>query len=49
VEDHSECKGFNILDKIVKNVKTSQKFNETEQIIDEMMENIHKMEVFDKL
>ena len=43
VEDHSECKGFNILDKIVKNVKTSQTFNETEQIIDEMMENIHKI------
>jgi hypothetical protein len=29
--------------KIVKNVKTSQTFNETEQIIDEMMENIHKI------
>ena len=28
--------------KIVKNVKTSDKFNETEQLIDEMMENIHK-------
>jgi WD40 repeat protein len=43
VEDHSECKGFDILEKIVKNVKTSQTFNETEQIIDEMMENIHKI------
>ena len=43
VEDHSECKGFNILDKIVKNVKTSHKFNEKEQIIDEMMENIQKI------
>ena len=43
VEDHSECKGFDILEKIVKSVKTSQTFNETEQIIDEMMENIHKI------
>jgi hypothetical protein len=42
VENHSECKGFNILEKIVKNVKTSHKFNETEQIIVEMMENVHK-------
>ena len=43
VENHSECKGFNILEKIVKNVKTSHKFNETEQIIVEMMENVHKI------
>jgi hypothetical protein len=38
-----ECKDFDILEKIVKNVKTSQTFNETEQIIDEMMENVHKI------
>jgi hypothetical protein len=43
VEDHSECKGFDILETIVKSVKTSQTFNETEQIIDEMMENIHNI------
>jgi hypothetical protein len=42
-ENHSECKGLTILENIVKNVKTSHEFNETEQLIDEMMENIHKI------
>jgi actin-like ATPase involved in cell morphogenesis len=43
VEDHNECKDLTILENIVKNVKTSHKCNETEQKIDEMMENIHKI------
>jgi hypothetical protein len=43
VENHSECKGLAILENIVKNVKTSHEFNEIEQLIGEMMENIHKI------
>ena len=43
VENHSECKGLAILENIVKNVKTSHDISETEQIIDEMIENIHKI------
>ena len=43
VENHSECKGLAILENIVKNMKTSHDISETEQIIDEMIENIHKI------
>jgi hypothetical protein len=43
VENHSECKGLAILENIVKNVKTSHDISETEQIIDEVIENIHKI------
>ena len=43
VENHSECKGLAILENIVKNVKTSHEFKEIEQLIGEMMENIHKI------
>ena len=43
VEDHNECKDLTVLENIVKNVKTSYKFDETEQLIGEMMENIHKI------
>jgi hypothetical protein len=43
VENHSECKGFALLENIVKNMKTSHDISETEQIIDEMIENIHKI------
>ena len=43
VEDHNECKDLAILKNVVKNVKTSHNFNETEQLIREMMENIHKI------
>jgi hypothetical protein len=43
VENHSECKGLAILENIVKNMKTSHGISETEQIIDEMIENIHKI------
>jgi gas vesicle protein len=37
VEDHNECKDLAILKNVVKI------FNETEQLIREMMENIHKI------
>jgi hypothetical protein len=43
VENHSECKNEIIIENIVKNVKTSRYFKETEQLIGEMMENIHKI------
>jgi hypothetical protein len=43
VENHCECKDVTIPENVVKNVKTSHKFNETEQLIDEMMENINKI------
>jgi hypothetical protein len=43
VENHSECKGFALLENIVKNMKTSHDISETEQIIDGMIENIHKI------
>ena len=43
VESHSECKGFALLENIVKNMKTSHDISETEQIIEEMIENIHKI------
>jgi hypothetical protein len=43
VENHSECKNETIIENIVKNVKTSRYFKETEQLIGEMMENIHKI------
>jgi hypothetical protein len=43
MENHNECKGITILENIVKNMKTSHDISETEQIIDEMIENIHKI------
>jgi DNA-binding beta-propeller fold protein YncE len=43
VEDHNEFKDLAILKNVVKNVKTSHNFNESEQLIREMMENIHKI------
>jgi hypothetical protein len=42
-EDHDVCTDLAILENVVANVKTSHKFIETEQIIDEMIENIHKI------
>ena len=42
-EDNNECTDLAILENVVANVKTSHKFIETEQIIDEMIENIHKI------
>ena len=43
VENHCEFRDVAIPENAVKNVKTSHKFNETEQLIDEMMENINKI------
>jgi DNA-binding beta-propeller fold protein YncE len=43
VENHSDCKNVAILETIIKNVKTSSMFTETEHLIKEMIESIGKM------
>ena len=43
VEYHSECKNVTIMEKIIKNVKTSTMFTEVEHLIKEMIENIGKI------
>jgi len=40
LENHSDCKNVSILEKIIKNVKTSTMFTEIEPLIKEMIENI---------
>ena len=43
VQNHSDCKNVAIMEEIIKNVKTSSMFNETEHLIKEMIENIGKI------
>ena len=43
VKNHSDCKNVAIMEEIIKNVKTSSMFNETEHLIKEMIENIGKI------
>jgi hypothetical protein len=43
VENHKDCKEVTVLEKITKNVKTSTMFNETEHLINEIIENIDKI------
>ena len=43
VKNHSECKNVAIMEEIIKNVKTSIMFNETEHLIKELIENIGKI------
>ena len=43
VKNHSDCQNLAIMEEIIKNVKTSSKFNETEHLIKEMIENIGKI------
>ena len=43
VEDHNKCKDLAILENVAINVKKSHYFKETEQLIGEMLENIHKI------
>ena len=43
VENHKDCKEVTVLENIIKNVKTSTMFNETEHLIKEMFENIGKI------
>ena len=40
VENHKDCKEVTVLENITKNVKTSTMFNETEHLVQEMLENI---------
>ena len=43
VENHGDCKNVTIMEKIIKNVKTSTMFTEIEHLIKEMIETISKM------
>lgn len=43
MEHHSECSDVTILENIIKDVKTSDIFNEIEQLISEMIEIIGKI------
>ena len=43
VKNHSDCKNVAIMEEIIKNVKTSSMFNETEHLIKEMIDNIGKI------
>ena len=43
VKNHSDCKNVAIMEDIIKNVKTSSMFDETEHLIKEMIENIGKI------
>ena len=43
VKNHSDCKNVAIMEEIIKNVKTSSMFNETEHLIKEMIDTIGKI------
>jgi hypothetical protein len=43
VKNHSDCKNVAIMEEIIKNMKTSGMFNETEHLIKELIENIGKI------
>ena len=43
VKNHSDCKDVAIIEEIIKNVKTSTMFTETEHLIIEMIDNIGKI------
>ena len=43
LENHSDCKNVSILEKVIKNVKTSTMLTEIEPLIKEMIENIDKI------
>ena len=43
VKNHSDCQNIAIMEEIIKNVKASSMFNETEHLIKEMIENIGKI------
>ena len=43
VETHRDCEDVSILENIAKNMKTSDLFNEIEQLISEMIETIGKI------
>ena len=43
VKNHSDCKNVAIIEEIIKNVKTSTMFTETEHLIKELIDNIGKI------
>jgi hypothetical protein len=43
VKNHSDCKNVAFMEEIIKNMKTSTMFTETEHLIKEMIETISKM------
>ena len=43
LDNHKDCKEVTVLENITKNVKTSNMFNEIEQLIDELIETIGKI------
>ena len=43
LENHKDCKEVTVLENIIKNVKTSNMFNEIEQLIDELIKTISKI------
>ena len=40
LENHKDCKEVTVLENMIKNIKTSNMFNEIEQLIDELIETI---------
>jgi phosphoketolase len=43
LENHKDCKEVTVLENIIKNVKTSNMFNEIEQLIEELIKTISKI------
>jgi hypothetical protein len=43
LENHGDCKNVAIIEEIIKNVKTSSMFTETEHLIKELIDNIGKI------
>jgi len=43
LENHKDCKEVTVLENIIKNIKTSNMFNEVKHLIQEMIENIGKI------
>ncbi|XP_052082943.1 uncharacterized protein LOC127720409 [Mytilus californianus] len=43
IEDHSECKDIKSINKIAKNIKTSESFNEVRMSLEDLDTNINKM------
>jgi hypothetical protein len=43
LENHKDCKEVTVLENMIKNIKTSNMFNEIEQLIDELIKTISKI------
>jgi hypothetical protein len=40
LENHKDCKEVTVLENMIENIKTSNMFNEIEQLIDELIETM---------